>query len=66
MLARTRFTWEVRVGDKEGATAVEGVTAYWSPDHELTRESVAQAACCQAKARTGRTHLAVTEPKLIA
>jgi hypothetical protein len=65
MFPRTRFTWEVRVGDKEGATAVEGVTAYWSPEHELTRESVAQAACWQAKQRTGRMHLAVSEPKLV-
>jgi hypothetical protein len=56
---RTRFTWEVRVGDKEGATAIEGVT------HELTPESVAQAACSQAKQRTGRTHLAASEPKLV-
>lgn len=59
--------WEVLV-EGGGKTITEKVHAWWSPDFEGTKQSIAHAAVCQAGIRNrGKevTFSVVSEPKLI-
>lgn len=56
---RIKHTWDVDVQTEDGAVGKEPVNAYWDPAGELTPESVAAAAVCQIKARTGKTASAI-------
>lgn len=60
------FTWTVELADAQsGATHTRTIRAAWSPEHELTEESVELAARVEAKRETGKEHLPLGAPVLV-
>jgi len=66
-LNRQAFQWEVQLQSPDGKEITEKVEAYWSPDYDGVKESIALAARCKAWLRNKKkvTFEVLGEPKLI-
>ena len=66
-LDRKPFQWEVKLQAQDGKELTEKVEAYWSPEFEGVKESVALAARCKAWLRNKKkvTFQVLGEPKLL-
>lgn len=64
---RKPFEWEVQLQSQDGKQITEKVRAFWSPEYDGVKESIALAARCKAWLRNKKkvTFQVLGEPKLI-
>lgn len=63
----TPFTWNVTLANAQnGVTHTRTIRANWSPDHELTLESVELAARDEAKREDGQDYLPMSVEQVVA
>lgn len=64
---RKPFEWEVPLQAKDGKTYMEKVSAFWSPDFDGVKDSIAIAARCKAWIRNKKNveFQIIGEPKLL-
>jgi hypothetical protein len=60
MSDRKMFRWTVQLQNQSGHMSEREVSAFWSPEHELTEQGVMDAARIAANRETGKDHAAIS------